>query len=259
MHVGYSVIQTLRAPTLSERSRLRARQRHLATSIYVLNFSFWLHLHIGDYSTADVLADEYLPLQNQLGTSFWTGWGMMQRGCLMTLTGKTPDAVQTISAGVELMRSTQTTMWMPLFLSHLAQANAELGQLDEAAAKIGEAISAVKTTKESWYEAEINRVAGEIALLGPNPDAASAESCFGRALEIARKQKAKSWELRAAVSMARLLRTQGSNRPARDVLAPVYGWFTQGFDTLDLRQAKMLLDELGEEIADHSVSVTGTS
>ena len=184
---------------------------------------------------------------------------MMQRGCLMTLTGKALEAAQTISAGVELMRSTKTTMWMPLFLSHLAQAQAELGQFDEAAATIGEAMTAVKTTKESWCEAEINRMAGEIALLGANPDAAGAETCFRRALEIARKQKAKSWELRAATSMARLLRIQGSNRPAHDVLAPVYGWFTQGFDTLDLRQAKLLLGELGEEIADRRVSVTGTS
>jgi predicted ATPase len=178
---------------------------------------------------------------------------------LMTLTGNAPEAAQTISAGVEFLRSTGTTMWMPLFLSHLALAQAELGQLDEAAARIGEAITAVKSTKENWYEAEINRVAGEIALLGANPDVASAETCFVRALEIARKQKAKSWELRAATSMARLLRTQGKNRPARDVLAPVYGWYTQGFDTLDLRQAKTLLDELEEEIADHHVSATGTS
>ena len=259
MHAGYSVIQTPRARTRNAALAIARETRHLATSIYVLNFSLWSHLHIGDYSTADVLANEYVPLQNQLGTSFWTGWGMMQRGCLMTLTGKTPEAAQTISAGVEFLRSTETTMWMPLFLSHLAQAKAELGQLDEAAAKIGEAMNAVKTTKENWYEAEINRVAGEIALLGADPDAASAEASFGRALEIARKQKVKSLELRAAMSMAQLLRTQGSNRPAHDVLAPVYGWFTQGFDTLDLKQAKLLLDELGEEIADHQVSVTVTS
>jgi class 3 adenylate cyclase/predicted ATPase len=246
------------ARTDAERGLAIARETgHLATSIYVLNFCFWLHLHLGDYSKAGVLANEYLPLQNQLGTSFWTGWGMMQRGCLRTLTGETQAAVQTISAGVEFLRSTQTTMWMPLFLSHLAQANAELGQLDEAAAKIGEAISAVKSTKENWYEAEINRMDGEIALLGPNPDPERAESCFGRALDIARKQKAKSWELRAAASTARLLRTQGRIRPAHDVLAPAYNWFTQGLDTLDLRQAKMLLDELGEKIADHHVSVTG--
>lgn len=184
---------------------------------------------------------------------------MMQRGCLMTLTRKAPEAAQTISAGVEFLRSTETTMWMPLFLSHLAWAKAEIGQFDEASMKISEAMAAVKKTKENWYEAEIHRVAGEIALLGGNPDAALAEACFGRALEIARNQKAKSWELRAAMSMARLLRGQGGSGPAHEVLASVYGWYTQGFDTLDVRQAKLLLDELGEEIADRHVNVTGIS
>jgi class 3 adenylate cyclase/predicted ATPase len=232
----------------AERALAIARDtRHLATSIYVLNFSFWSHLHFGDYPTASALADEYVPLQNQLGSSFWTGWGTMQRGCLMTLTGKAPEAVRTISAGVELMRSTETTMWRPLFLSHLAQANAEIGRLDEATTKIGEAATAVKTTKENWYEAEINRLAGEITLQGTEPDAAKAEAYFATAIEIARRQKAKAWELRAAISIARLLYAQGKKRAAREVLAPIYGWFTQGFDTLDLRQAKLLLEELAQD------------
>jgi predicted ATPase/class 3 adenylate cyclase len=232
----------------AERALAIARDtRHLATSIYVLNFGFWSHVHLGDYATAAALADEYLPLQNQLGSSFWTGWGMMQRGCLATLTGKAPEAVRTISAGVELMRSTETTMWMPLFLSHLAQANAEIGQLDEATTKIAEAMSAVKTTKENWYEAEINRVAGEIALQGTEPNASKAKAYFAAAIEIAREQNAQSWELRAEMSMARLLHAEGKKRAAREILAPVYGWFTQGFGTLDLRQAKGLLEELARD------------
>jgi predicted ATPase len=105
----------------------------------------------------------------------------------------------------------------------------------------------MKTTKENWYEAEINRVAGEIALQGMEPDATKAEACFATALEIARKQRAKSWELRAATSMARLLCLQGKRGPARDILAPIYGWFTGGFDTLDLREAELLLEELTQD------------
>jgi class 3 adenylate cyclase/predicted ATPase len=233
----------------AERALTIAREtRHLGTSIYAVNFSFWSHLHAGDYTTAATLVDEYVPLQNQLGvSSFWKGWGMMQQGCLMTLTGKTSDAVRTITAGVEFLRSTETTMWMPLFLSYLAIAKAEIGHFDEAAINIGEAMTAVKTTKENWYEAEICRVAGEIALLGTKPNAAKAETCFASALEIARKQTAKSWELRAAMSMARLLNAQGRSGPALDILAPVYGWFTQGLHTLDLREAKLLLDELAPD------------
>src|SRR4029077_19414044 len=102
----------------------------------------------------------------------------------------------------------------------------------------------IETTKERWFEAEANRVAGEIALKSPEPDAAKAQAYFERALTVARKQQAKSGELRAAMSMARLWRDQGKREEARDLLAPVYGWFTEGFDTLDLKEAKALLDEL---------------
>ena len=123
-------------------------------------------------------------------------------------------------------------------------AYAELGQFDDAWRCIDEAMTAVETTKERWCEAEVNRIAGEIALKSPEPDAAKAEAYFERALAVARQQQAKSWELRAAMSMARLWRDQGKRDEARDLLAPVYGWFTEGFDTLDLKEAKALLDEL---------------
>jgi predicted ATPase len=135
-------------------------------------------------------------------------------------------------------------MWMPLWLSYLARANAEIGQFDAARRCIGEAMAAAETAKERWCEAEVNRVAGEIALLSPEPDLAKAEADFERALAVARAQQAKSWELRAAMSMARLWRDQGKHQQARDLLAPLYGWFTEGFDTLDLKQAKVLLDAL---------------
>jgi predicted ATPase len=133
---------------------------------------------------------------------------------------------------------------MPLSLTYLTRAYAELGQFDDAWRSIGEAVMIVETTKERWCEAEVNRVAGEIALKSQEPDDAKAEGYFERALAVARQQQAKSWELRAAMSMARLWRDQGKREEARDLLAPVYGWFTEGFDTLDLKEAKALLDEL---------------
>ena len=107
-----------------------------------------------------------------------------------------------------------------------------------------EATTMIEATGERWFEAEANRIAGEIALKSPEPDAAKAEAYFERALAVARAQQAKSWELRAAMSMARLWRDQGKLRQARELLAPVYGWFTEGFDTHDLREAKALLEEL---------------
>ena len=133
---------------------------------------------------------------------------------------------------------------MPWWLLHLAIAHADLGQLDDAWRYIGEAMKTTEATKERWCEAEVHRIAGEIALMPPEPDAAKAEAYLERALTVARRQQAKSWELRAAMSMARLWRDQGKSQQARELLAPVYGWFTEGFDTLDLKEAKALLDEL---------------
>jgi len=102
----------------------------------------------------------------------------------------------------------------------------------------------VEPTKERWQEAEVNRIAGEVTLKSSEPDDARAEAYFERALAVARKQQAKSLELRAATSMARLWRDQGKRQQAYDLLTPVYGWFTEGFDTLDLKEAMALLGEL---------------
>ena len=133
---------------------------------------------------------------------------------------------------------------MPWFLSNLARAYGDLGELDDAWHHIEEATATMQTSNQRWCEAETSRIAGEISLLSPKRDAAKAEGYFGRALEVARQQQAKSWELRAAISLARLWRSQGKVREARELLAPVYGWFTEGFDTRDLKDAKALLDEL---------------
>jgi predicted ATPase len=106
-------------------------------------------------------------------------------------------------------------------------------------------MAAVETTKERWFEAEVHRAAGEIALKSLEPGAAKAEAYIERALSVARQQQAKSLELRAAMSLARLWRDQGKVQQARELLAPVYGWFTEGFDTRDLKEARALLGELG--------------
>src|SRR5262249_13754843 len=123
-------------------------------------------------------------------------------------------------------------------------AHTHLGQVEDAWRYIGEAMSTTYATKERWTEAEINRVAGEIALKLPEPDAEKTQAYFERPLTVARQQQAKSWELRACTSLARLWRDQGKVQQARELLAPVYGWFTEGFGTRDLKEAKALLEEL---------------
>ena len=149
-----------------------------------------------------------------------------------------------LTSGIRAFRSTGATLWTALYLPYLARAYADLDQFDDAWRCIGEAMTAVETTKERLWEAEVYRMAGEIALGSPEPDPVKAEAYFERALVVAREQQAKSWELRAVMSMARLWCDQGKRRQAQDLLAPVYGWFTEGFDTLDLKQAKVLLDGL---------------
>jgi predicted ATPase len=149
-----------------------------------------------------------------------------------------------LSSGIAAWRLTGANIWTPFFVSRLAHGYAELGDFQEASRCIKEAIRAVKTTKERWCEADISRIAGEITLISPERDAVKAEEYFELALSVARQQHAKSWELRAAMSMARLWRDQGKPQQARELLAPVYGWFTEGFDTRDLKEAKGLLDKL---------------
>ena len=166
------------------------------------------------------------------------------QGCILAITGKPAEAVQKITSGITAWRRTGSTFWMPLYLSYLARAYAELGQFENAWCCIDEAMTAVEITKERWHEADIYRMAGEIVLMSPESDAAKAEAHFQRALAVAREQQARSWELRAAMSMARLWRDQGKRQQACDLLAPVYGWFTEGFDTRDLKEARTLLDAL---------------
>ena len=200
----------------------------------------------GDRAVAAALARELVALAEEKGSLFWKASGMMNQGCVLALTGRASDAIETLISGIAAHRTTGATIFTPFYLMHLARADAELGQFEAARRCIGEAMTAAETTKETWCEAEIHRTAGEIALMSPEPDAAKAQAHFERAIAIARAQTAKSWELRAATSLARLWRDQGKRQQARDLLAPVYGWFTEGFDTADLKEANTLLDELTE-------------
>jgi class 3 adenylate cyclase/predicted ATPase len=215
------------------------------TLMYALSIAPLTHFLSGDYGVASTLAEEVVTLADERGVLFWKALGMMNRGCILAVTGRASDAIQTITSGITGWQSTGATVWIPLFLSYLAMAYATLDQFEEAWRCIDGALTAVKTTKERWCEADIHRIAGELTLLSPEPNAAGAEAHFERALTVAREQRAKSWELRAAMSMARLWHKQGKRQQACDLLAPVYDWFTEGFETLDLRAAKTLLDDLG--------------
>jgi predicted ATPase len=217
---------------------------HATTLMHALAYASFIQIQCGNYPTANAIVDELVTLADEKAALLWKAIGMTHQGWLFARTGKVSDAVHMITSGLNAWRPTRATVWVPLYLSYLARAYADIGNFEDAWRCIGEAITAVEATKEKLWETEIHRTAGEIALLSTEPDAAKAEVCFERALAVARTQQAKSWELRASMSMARLWRNQGKRDEARGILAPVYGWFTEGFDTLDLKEAKTLLDEL---------------
>jgi predicted ATPase len=215
-----------------------------ATLMYTLANIPFTHLLCGNNQIAKTLIDELIALSDEKGSLYWKSMGILVRGLLFAVTGNASDAVQMITSGLAALRLMGSTWGRPAFLTYLASVYAELGQFDDARRSIDEAITATETTKETWRAAATRCAAGQIELVSPAPNAAKAEAYFDRALSVARQQQAKSYELRAAMSMARLWRDQGKRDEARDLLTPVYGWFTEGFDTLDLKEAKALLEQL---------------
>jgi predicted ATPase len=217
---------------------------HAVTLMLALRDISSVHALRGSYATASAQADELVALANEKGASPWKASGILIQGRLSALTGKVLDAIPMLTCGITALRSMGQTLIVPESLSHLAMAHAQVGQFDDAWRCIRESITAIEAAKTRWWEAEIHRMAGEIALKSPETDVAKADAHFERALAVAREQEAKSWELRTSMSLARLWRDQGKVSEARELLAPVYGWFTEGFDTRDLKEAKALLEEL---------------
>jgi predicted ATPase len=211
--------------------------------MYALVTAAVIRIFFGDNPAAHALLGQLYALTDETGSSYWKAFGMAVEGCGLVLTSAS-DAVQMITSGLTAWRSTGATLLLPWYLSALTSAYAKLGRLQDAQNSLTEMTTVMRTTKETLWEAEADRLAGEIAMKLPAPDTAKALVYFESALIVARAQQAKSWELRAAMSMARLWRDQGKREQARELLAPVYGWFTEGFDTLDLKEAKALLDEL---------------
>ena len=224
---------------------MRRQNGYANDLLYALLFSTWFHLLCyRNYAAAEISANELVTLADKTGALVWRDQGMIYQGCVLAMTGKASEAVNMISSGLFERRSTGATVTVPSFLSYLAIAYAELGQFDGVWRCIDEAIATIETTKERWFEAEAHRVAGELALKSAEPDRAKAGRHFEKALAVARGQQAKSWELRATTSIAHLWRSEGKTDQARKLVASAYDWFTEGFDTRDLKEAKALLEEL---------------
>jgi predicted ATPase len=187
-------------------------------------------------------ADELLAISNEHGFALWSAAGKWIRGWCLGATGQAADGIALVLEGLAQFRAAGCNATMPFVLTTLAETYGLAGQPEEGLKRIAEAIALLERTQERWAEAETHRIEGTLLLFVS--DEAAAEDSFHKALAVSRRQNAKFWELRAAMSMARLWRDQGKRKEARDLLTPVHGWFTGGFDTPNLREAKTLLGEL---------------
>jgi predicted ATPase len=180
--------------------------------------------------------------------TLWQGWGLAAEANLSGRSGE--EGIAQMRQGLAAWLATGAGVFQPYYLALLAEAYGKEGQAEEGLAVLAEALGTVDKSGERFYEAELYRLKGELTLAQSSVQSLAsrvkeAEACFLKAIEIARRQQAKSLELRAVMSLSRLWQQQGKQKEAHDMLAEIYGWFTEGFDTADLREAKALLEELG--------------
>ncbi len=195
---------------------------------------------VGDNVALDERVDQLVALTAEQGFPFWRAWGTIYRGWVKVKNGDVAEGISFLCSGSAAYRATGAEAWTPHFLALLARAREIAGQIEEGLTLLDEALQIVEITGERWFAAELNRHKGRLLLLQGHSEAA--EELYRGALGIAQEQGAKLWELRAAMSLARFRHDQGRTAEARDLLAPIYGWFTEGFDTADLKQAKALLE-----------------
>jgi class 3 adenylate cyclase/predicted ATPase len=226
-----------------------------------LSLAVWVHQCRRETQLTQERAEAFITLSTTEGFPFWAAWGTIVRGWGLTEQGQGEEGVAQIRRGLPMYRATGAEAFQPYFLALLAEVYGKVGQGQEGLTALAEALAMADRTGERLHVAELYRLKGTLTLqssiqnpqskittlpsLTPNPQAeAEAEECFWKAIEIARQQQAKSLELRTAMSLSRLWQQQGKRAEAYNLLAPIYSWFTEGFDTVDLQEAKALLTAL---------------
>jgi predicted ATPase len=189
-------------------------------------------------------AEAAVALASEQSFALFLAVGTILQGWALAEQGEGGEGIARMRQGLAAYRATGAELGQPYVLALLAEAYGKVGQADEGLRMGAEALAVVQNNGERFYEAELHRLRGELLLAQSPSNHMEADACFHQALNVARRQQAKSLELRAAMSLSRLWQRQGKHKEAHDLLAPIYGWFTEGFDTADLREAKALLEEL---------------
>jgi predicted ATPase len=240
--LGYSVQAVRRSQEALALAQELAHPSSLAEARYWAAFLY--HRQRGALAV-QAQADALLTLATAQEFPLWIGFGTCWWGWVLTMQGQCEVGLAQLRQGLSALLATGQAL-SHICLVLFAEAAGHAGQVEEDLRLLAEALTALEASQRGDLLAETYRLQGELRLRQAVPDAAQAEACFHQALAIARRQQAKSWELRAAMSLSRLWQQQGKRDGAHALLAPIYGWFTEGFDTADLQEAKALLEELGE-------------
>ena len=217
---------------------------HTFSLAYALYFGARLHQFRREWNEILELTQPLLDLSREQGFQFWLASGRNVRGAALAMMGETEAGVEQMHVGLGARLATGAQSGQPRELVQLAEAYGKVGQAAEGLHVLSAVPALTEKTGERFAASECYRVKGELLLMQAAANAQEAETNFQLALNIARHQQAKSWELRAALSLSRLWQQQGQRSEAHELLAPIYGWFTEGFDTADLQEAKALLQEL---------------
>jgi class 3 adenylate cyclase/predicted ATPase len=228
-----------------EEARALARElAHPYSQVLVQHFATWLHHRRRDVSAVQAQGEALMALATAQGFPLWAAFGTCWQGWALAMQRQSKTGLAQLYQGMEAVLATGNTLSRPFCLVLLAEAAGHVGQVEEALRLLAEALTAFEASRRGDMLTEAYRLQGEFLLRQAVPDVPQAEACFQQAVAIARRQQAKSWELRGAMSLGHLWQHQGKRTEAHELLAPIYGWFTEGFDTADLQEAKALLESL---------------
>jgi predicted ATPase len=217
---------------------------HPGSMANALAFAGIVYQVLGDVASLRKAADSLIALSTEHGFAQWLTFGRILDSWIQLEQGRGEAAIPHFRHEIDEYRAMGNDLWVPCFLSLLASAYLRLGAADDGLAAVADALRTAEVTGAPLWDAEFLRLKGELLLARDAAAGPDAEIAFRQAIDLARQQSAKSWELRAAISLSRLWRRHGKRTEAARLLAEIYGWFTEGFDTTDLREARVLLDEL---------------